>query len=164
MALKLVGLMALWLGLTRSLEPMSVGVGVVVAVTVVWVTRRLFPDREPAAARTIGRRVMVGARFAATLAVRFVASTLTTSFLILCGRDQGRVVAVPIRLSDPGKQFLLLNAITLTPSTISLLLESDLLYVHWLVPDGERADVRRVKDALERALVPDREVTDDRGR
>ena len=63
------------------------------------------------------------------------------------------MMALPLRVKDPLARFLLLNAITLTPSTISLLIEGDLLYIHWLQTAGERADWKTIKESLETRLV-----------
>jgi multisubunit Na+/H+ antiporter MnhE subunit len=87
------------------------------------------------------------------LAKRFALSTLMTAWLILTGKEEGRMMALPLRVKDPLARFLLLNAITLTPSTISLLIEGDLLYIHWLQTAGGRADWRRIKESLETHLI-----------
>jgi multisubunit Na+/H+ antiporter MnhE subunit len=145
-------LLGLWLALSRTLEPVAVALGAVVSAAAVWVVQWLLPEpdapRAPLAGRVIG-----ACRFAVVLIARFITSTLLTSWVILFRRDEGRVVALPIRLRGATRQFLLLNAITLTPSTISLLLEGQLLYVHWLLPQGWRGDRRQLKDALEDELL-----------
>jgi len=145
-------LFGLWLALTRTLAPPAVALGVVVVTGAAITVRWLLPAHSTRRAPLWSRASSV-ARFAVVLVARFVTSTLLTSWVILCHRADGRVVALPTRLREPGRQFLLLNAITLTPSTISLLLEGQLLYVHWLLPRGWRGDWRRVKNALERALL-----------
>ena len=62
------------------------------------------------------------------------------------------MMALPIRITDPLARFLLLNSITLTPSTISLLIEDDLLYIHWLQPANGQGDWRAIKESLEDRL------------
>jgi len=150
--LRFAVLFGLWLALTRTLAPPAVALGVVVVMGAAMIVRWLLPAHSMRRAPLWSRTWSI-VRFAAVLIVRFVTSTLLTSWVILCHRAEGRVVALPTRLREPGRQFLLLNAITLTPSTISLLLEGQLLYVHWLLPQGWRGDWRRVKDALESALL-----------
>jgi len=61
-------------------------------------------------------------------------------------------MALPIRIEDSLAQFILLNSITLTPSTISLLVEDDLLYIHWLQAAGGHGDWREIKESLEARL------------
>ena len=83
---------------------------------------------------------------------RFVHSTLHTTWLILRGGEEGRMMALPIRIEDPLARFILLNSITLTPSTISLLVEDDLLYIHWLQSAGGHGDWREIKESFETRL------------
>ena len=61
-------------------------------------------------------------------------------------------MALPLRLEDPTGRFILLNSITLTPSTISLLVEEDLLYIHWLQDETGKSDWREIKESLEARL------------
>ncbi len=61
-------------------------------------------------------------------------------------------MAIPIRMDDAWGRFMLLNSITLTPSTIALLIEDDLLYIHWLQPAGGHGDWRAIKESLEERL------------
>ncbi|UCF09423.1 MAG: Na+/H+ antiporter subunit E [Candidatus Bipolaricaulota bacterium] len=153
---------ALWLALARSADGYVLALGAVVVAATLLAVRRMVPA-DGGRRRSPWAAIAGTAAFAASLLVRFVTSTLLTSAMILFQREVGRVVIVPLRLRDPGRRFLLLNAITLTPSTISLLLEEDLLYVHWLLPHGRAADVRKVKDALERPLIFGEKADDARG-
>lgn len=61
-------------------------------------------------------------------------------------------MALPVRVEDSLARFILLNSITLTPSTISLLVEGDLLYIHWLQPAAGHGDWREIKESLEARL------------
>jgi multisubunit Na+/H+ antiporter MnhE subunit len=88
-------------------------------------------------------------RFILTLAQRFAVSTLHTTWLILRGGEEGLMMALPIHVEDPLARFMLLNSITLTPSTISLLVEDDLLYIHWLQTVDGHGDWREIKESFE---------------
>lgn len=146
-------LLVLWMALIRSADPFLLLIGVAAAGVVVLVLRHLFPRLHPLSLSLL-RRPHRFIAFLATLLYRFVASTVHTSRLILLKGEEGRIVALPIRINDPFGQFILLNSITLTPSTISLLLEGDLLYIHWLRGKGTRGDWRRIKESLEGSLLP----------
>ena len=146
-----VGLFGVWIALTRRFDPLSISVGGLVAAGVALLQWRLFP-RVNRALLALFRRPHQLVLFIGLLLWRLVASTLYTSYVILSPRPEGRIVAVPTKVSDPLGRFLLLNAITLTPSTISLLLDDDLLYVHWLRRGGSTWDWRGVKESLERRL------------
>jgi len=144
----LVVLIVVWAVLTRNYDPISLGVGAASAALVLSVRNALFPHVRPLIPAPVRRPISL-IRFLLALAGRVVLSTVHTSLLILFGGEEGRVVALPIRVTGPFAQLLLLNAITLTPSTISLLIEGDLLYIHWLKPRRGTGDWRKIKETLE---------------
>ncbi|MFC2099744.1 Na+/H+ antiporter subunit E [Candidatus Bipolaricaulota bacterium] len=147
----MVALMAVWIALTRRFDFASLAVGIAAATLVLLVQRALLPPHEHLTGE-LGRRPIRFLLFLLTLAVRFVSSTLFTSRLILFGGEEGRMMALPTRVKHPVGRFLLLNSITLTPSTISLLVEDDLLYIHWLERKAGRGDWRAIKESLERRV------------
>lgn len=146
-------LCCMWIALTQRVDVPTLAAGAA-AAAVVWSIRRLVFSGEPARARTSAtwKRWWAAPAFVATLLHRFTASTLRTSWLILRGSEEGRVVAVPTRVRHPTGRFLLQNSITLTPSTISLVSEDDLLYIHWLQRRGTAGDWQQIKEALERRV------------
>jgi multisubunit Na+/H+ antiporter MnhE subunit len=150
-ALGFVLLMLIWMALTRSAHPSFVAAGAVCSLSVALLWRAILPGSLSSAVVLV-RHPIRTARFAVTLAYRFAMSTLHTAWLILRGGEEGRMVALPLHVTDPLAQFILLNAITLTPSTISLLTEDNLLYIHWLQPAGGQGDWRSIKESLERCL------------
>jgi len=151
MALAFVVLMAVWMALTRSESVPILVAGAACSAGVVVVWRAIAPEHVASAVPLVRHPLRV-ARFAATLVRRFVVSTLRTAWLILRGGEEGRVMALPVRVSDPLARFILLNSITLTPSTISLLTEENLLYIHWLQASDETSDWRSIKESLELRL------------
>lgn len=152
MGLVFAVLLIVWVALTRSSDPYILITGVIVAAGVTFAQHRLFPT-VTFLPRSFLRRPHRAIAFLATLSFRFIASTLRTCGLILSGKEEGRIVALPIRVEDPFARFLLLNSITLTPSTISLLLEGDLLYIHWLREKGHHGDWQEIKESLEGQLL-----------
>jgi multisubunit Na+/H+ antiporter MnhE subunit len=128
------------------------GLGVIVAAGVTFVQQRLFPT-STLLPRSLLRRPHRVVAFLTTLIFRFITSTLRTCGMIISGKEEGRIVALPIHVKDPLARFLLLNSITLTPSTISLLLEGDLLYIHWLREKGRHGDWQGIKESLEGRLL-----------
>jgi len=72
------------------------------------------------------------ALLALLLSFRVAQGVLTTSYAILTGRARSGVIAVPVRLTSDMGRLLFLWAVTVTPGTIALLLEEELLYVHCL--------------------------------
>jgi multicomponent Na+:H+ antiporter subunit E len=150
MVLGVVVLWLVWLAMAGSLSVPSILAGLACAILTAILWRVMMPG-GPALARSLLHPVPF-VRFFLTLALRFVISSLRTSWLILRGGEEGRMMALPIRITDPLARFLLLNSITLTPSTISLLIEDDLLYIHWLQPANGQGDWRAIKESLEDRL------------
>jgi len=147
-------LVAVWISLTQSIDAVSISVGVIGAAGITLLQHHLFPSIHVPSLAKVVMRVHLFLLFTVMLAWRFASSTLYTSWIILTGREEGRIVALPVRIKDPIGQFILLNSITVTPSTISLLLEEDTLYVHWLRARGHKGDWRAIKESLERRILP----------
>ena len=148
----LLSLMVIWTLLTRRLDLPTLGVGLV-AVGIVFLAQRILFRRHDQLAYMLLRHPWRSFRYLGLLVWRFVISTGYTIRLILLGDEEGRIVAVPVRLRDSTGQLILLNSITLTPSTISLLIEDDLLYIHWLRARNARGDWETIKETLERELL-----------
>ncbi|MCD6136608.1 Na+/H+ antiporter subunit E [Candidatus Bipolaricaulota bacterium] len=147
-------LVAVWISLTQSFTAVGISVGVIGAAGITLLQHHLFPSIHVPSLGMILSRAHLVLLFVVVLLWRFVSSTLYTCWLILTGREEGRIVALPVRIEDPIGKFVLLNSITFTPSTISLLLEDDVLYVHWLRAHGHKGDWRAIKESLERRLLP----------
>ena len=151
MILGILVLMLVWLALTRTLAFPFVIAGLLSSLMVAFFWRAIMPD-TPSSIHRLVRRPVRFAQFILVLAKRFAISTLRTTWLILRGGEEGRMMAIPIRVEDSLARFILLNSITLTPSTISLLVEDDLLYIHWLQASGGHGDWREIKESLEARL------------
>jgi len=140
-----------WLALSRNADPLAVAVALCAAVVAVALQRHIFPGTAPITWRIL-RRPHHLLLFVGTVGWRLICSTLYTCRVILTGKEEGRIVAVPTEIADPIGALLLSHSITLTPSTIALLLEGDLLYIHWLRARGDKGDWRGIKEALEHRL------------
>ena len=146
-------LVLVWITLTQSVDHLTLSIGVVGAAGITLLQHHLFPSiHVPSLARMLSRVHLV-LFFVAVLSWRFISSTLYTCWLIVSGREEGRIVALPVSIEDPIGQFILLNSITFTPSTISLLLEEDTLYVHWLRARGRKGDWGTIKESVEQRLL-----------
>ncbi len=140
-----------WIALTRSLAPSYLLAGGICACLAVEFWRVAMPASSTSFL-PLARHPLRFLLFALTLAWRFLRSTLSTSRMILRSGGRGQLMALPLRLEDPTGRFILLNSITLTPSTISLLVEEDLLYIHWLQDETGKSDWREIKESLEARL------------
>ncbi len=148
-----LSLLFVWFALARNMEPAVIGIGIASAAGATFVQHLLFPRIHLPTVPLLIMRLPQLAAFAFVLLLRFVASTVYTSFLILYRRAEGRIVALPVQIEDQFGRFVLLNSITLTPSTISLLLEGNTIYVHWLRAAGHKGDWQTIKESLEQRLI-----------
>ncbi|MEW5826540.1 MAG: Na+/H+ antiporter subunit E [Candidatus Bipolaricaulota bacterium] len=147
----LLTLVAMWFSLTRSAEPLSFLVAACLALGAMGASRWVLPRTEGLGSLVL-RRPHRAIAFLVGLVWQIARSTLYTCRVILFRREEGRIVALPTALHGPLAQFLLSHAVTLTPSTISLLVEEDLVYIHWLGVEGHPGDLSGVKEPLERLL------------
>ncbi len=97
-------------------------------------------------------RVDLWLLFFGLVGARIVVAVAQTAWTAVKGDIQPGVVAVPLRVRAEMAQLLLLWAITVTPGTIGLLVEDDVLYVHFLrLPAGPHlAGLERLQDLLKR--------------
>lgn len=125
-------LVVFWVLLAGSLAPETIAVGVVVSAAIAWFFRN-------GLSYLAGYR-MTPASFGAT--VGFVGYFLAE--LVKANFEMARLVlspALPIdpaivkartRLANPVARLLLANAITLTPGTLTVEIEGDWLFIHWV--------------------------------
>ena len=147
----IVILSLVWIALLSEFDAGTAALGIAAALVAASIQRVLIPVHGRPLVCVL-RHPLRTVFFVATLAWRFASSTLLTAWLILRGRAESRLVAVPMCVTHPFAQFLLLHAITFTPSTSSLLVEGDVLYIHWLQPRGGHGDWRAIKESLERRI------------
>lgn len=83
---------------------------------------------------------------------RIIRAVVSTGLSTITGRSRPGVVAVHLGIKSDMGRLLLLWAITVTPGTIALLLEGDLLYVHCLQrPAGPQVPgVEKLESLLKR--------------
>lgn len=76
-------------------------------------------------------------RFAGLVALLVAQGVTWTGWSVLTGRSRSGIVTVPLEVRSEMGRLLLMWAITVTPGTIALLAEGDLVYIHCLHrPEG----------------------------
>jgi multicomponent Na+:H+ antiporter subunit E len=132
----------LWQAFQPESTPTDFVVGAVVGFVVLAIMQREY-----------GRRVWAGVAFAIFLGYSIIASSLQVAGLVLARRpqlDRG-IIAIPLEASSDVEIAALATAITLTPGTISVDVQTEpdgqrVLYVHNLVmgdPDEARKVIKR---------------------
>ncbi|EXJ15251.1 Na+/H+ antiporter subunit E [Imhoffiella purpurea] len=147
-----LALFIIWVGLTNSADPQELVAGLLVSAVIVWLT-------IPAAASDALSRPWNPLALLAYMPV-FLKN------LVLANIDVARrvlspslpinpgIVRIKTRLERPYQRLILANSITLTPGTVTLDMDGDEMYVHWIdvrESDPERAGAV-IKDAMEDAI------------
>jgi len=97
-------------------------------------------------------RLDLWAAFLLLMAARILRAVGVTAWAVLTGRVRPGVVAVNLGLRSDMGRLLLLWAVTVTPGTIALLQEGDLLYVHCLhsAPELQMPSLVRLETILKK--------------
>lgn len=131
-ALTALHLMIAWLLFTGSLDPWSIGLGVLFSLAVASLTYGLFIEEHEAARRAVLPRVgrLLAYLFLTIWAV--YAASLRVAVMVFSGRIRPRIVHFRTRLVSDVARAALAASITLTPGTVALDLDEDHLVVHWI--------------------------------
>ena len=143
---KFILLFLVWVGLTNSLDIQELIVGAVVAFVV---AKFFTKDEELNLKDTIIKYI----KFAPIFIKSLIKSNIEVAKIVLSPKlpiNTG-IVKLKTSLTTDHDKLLLANAITLTPGTITIELDSDDLYIHVLNIENEDRDVlqREIIDGLE---------------
>lgn len=128
-------LLLFWVLLSGSLAPSTLGVGVLVAAVIAWLmpgAMSFFTDF-----RFSGQAVQAAIAYFGYFLLALVKANLRVAGLVLSPAlpiNPG-FVKVHTRLKSPMGRLLLANSITLTPGTLTVEIEGEWLYVHWVTAD-----------------------------
>ncbi len=133
-------LLVFWLLLNASLAPGVVAVGVLAAVVIAL----LFGGRTAFVAefRATPAAFAAAGRYAVHFLGELVRANLKLAAIVLSPSlplNPG-IVKVRTRLTSPVGRLLLANSITLTPGTLTVELDGEWLYVHWVTVDSDDID------------------------
>ena len=147
-AAALVILYVLW---THSTDGKNL---IVISVTAILIS--LFFVRARRVPRITPRRIVYGLAYIPYLFAQIVKANLDVASRVVRRRIPIRpgIVAVTTRLRSPLGRAILANSITLTPGTLSVEIEGDRLFIHWIdVGDDEGADAtERIVSGFEHYL------------
>lgn len=144
----------LWLVLFREINPIILVSGVFVTGFVVFLYDRfeLAVDITP---RSLARP-LIWIKFFVYLVLEIAKSTARTCYIILTGRVKGKIVAYDTKLESGSGKLFLINSITLTPITIGILSEKNLVYIHHLHledRDDYETSVDQIRSSFEEPLL-----------
>ena len=127
-----VSLMGGWILFTWSVEPGSLLAGLAASLLVSYITYSIFIDEEEAGRRAHLPRPHVFLVFLAVLVFNMYVASFQVLWHIIRGRIKPGIVHFRTRLRSDIARVALTHSITLTPGTVTVLLDDDHLIVHWL--------------------------------
>lgn len=131
-------LAALWLGLSGVYKPLLFTLGAASVLFVVWISRRMEVVGVEHNPILYSWRLPV---YWLWLSWEIVKSNIDVARAALGRTDRlhPRIITVPVNLRSAVGKVTYANSVTLTPGTVSLLLESDALEAHALTPASAAA-------------------------
>jgi multicomponent Na+:H+ antiporter subunit E len=129
-----------WFAVTWAFDVPSIVVGVVLAALIAIALRNVELDEVPLLLMPV--RLLWALAYIPVLFVYVVRANLDVAWRVLHPRLPIRpgIVRARTTLKSPGARVLLANSITLTPGTLSVDMEGDLLYVHRIYVPRDDAD------------------------
>jgi multicomponent Na+:H+ antiporter subunit E len=121
-----------WILFTWSLAPASVLLGLVHSIMIALLTFPIFVEEHEAARRSHLPRIELLGVYLVVLVFNMYVASFRVLWHILRGRINPGVTHFRTRLRTDIARVALTSSITLTPGTITLLLDDDHLIVHWL--------------------------------
>lgn len=150
-----VFLLALWMILTRSFDPQELVVGTVASVLVALLVRRVAAQLIVCGSSWPRRTTFLFA-YVPYLLWSIVRANIDVALRVVNPRLPIRpgIVRVKTRLKSPLGRLLLTSSITLTPGTLTVDIDGDDLFIHWIDVEGaDTEDIsRRIVGGFERYL------------
>jgi len=138
-------LIVFWVLLNGTLAPQTLLVGIVAALAIVV----FYTDGMSflSAYKPVPRSFVATIQFLGYFLKELVRSNIALARIVLSPAlpIKPGIVKVRTKLTSPMGRLLLANSITLTPGTLSVELDGDWLYVHWVTVEGTDSDVATAK-------------------
>jgi len=149
-----LGLLVLWTIFVGTFDTQEVVAGAVVSALVAFIATGPTPARWQVVLSP--RRLLTLVAFLGYLAVAIFRANLQMAAIVLRPKLAIRpgIVRVKTRLKSPVGRLVLANSITLTPGTLTVDVEGDEFFIHWINVESEDADeaTRRIVSGFERYL------------
>lgn len=154
--LRFSGFFLLYLAIAGSLDRQEIIAAAVVALLLVWVSRRTV--RLSTKIRGSGRAIVSALAFPLIFLKALVLSNLDVARRVLLPSlpiNPG-IVKVKTKLKSPLGRLVLANSITLTPGTLTVESHDEWLYIHWV--DVKEGSVAAATEAIVRQFEKHLEV------
>ena len=145
-------MLLLWIGLTASVDIQELVVGAIISIFASWLSIKLSPEDN--ADKPSLMQIII---FIPTLLWQIILANFHITKLVLSPKidiNPGFVV-IPTKLKSDRKKWLLANAITLTPGTVTADYYDNKLIVHWVDIDIDTPEKQgdEIKSVFEKILL-----------
>jgi len=133
----------MWIFLTISFKVEDLMAGVVVALVVTVLTRKLFPD--DVIKLLTPRRFLLALLYIPYLVYYILLANLDVAYRVLNPYlpIKPGIVKVKTSLKNEFAKTILANSITLTPGTLTVEVDGDNFYVHWINISSDNTEIQR---------------------
>lgn len=147
-------LMVLWCLFTFSFDPFSLLLGSVFSFIIAIASHDLFIEKEEKIQRGMLPRVELFLFYMLVLLWEIYLSSFNVAYRVITMRINPGIVEIKTRLQSKFGRALLANSITLTPGTVTVDQQDDVLLVHWLVVETKDAHkaAKKIKGNYETQL------------
>ncbi|NQU16749.1 MAG: Na+/H+ antiporter subunit E [Candidatus Saganbacteria bacterium] len=144
-------LLIIWFLFTFSLDPFSVLLGVIFSFVISLLTYDLFVDRERVFKKGMFDLVRFLFSYVIILLFEIYIASIYLVYQVITMKINPGFVRIKTQLKSDFAQAILANSITLTPGTVTIDVENDNLYVHWLAvsTDNEQKAAKSIKERYE---------------
>jgi len=152
--LTLIFLMGVWILLSPSFTPYSIGMGIAGSILISSITYRNFIPSHQASTRYLLPHPLFLIWYLAVMFYSLYKSSFFIAKSVITGKSSPRIVHFRTRLRSDIARMILSLSITFTPGTICLDLNDDHLSVHWMLSDTShnKESGEKIKGLLERTI------------
>ena len=125
-------LMIVWLLFTFSLKPFSLLLGIIFSFTIALLTYDLFVEKQEKIQQGELPSFQYFFGYVIVLLYEIYLGSFFVVYAVLTMKIKPGIVKISTQLKSKLAQALLASSITLTPGTVTVDLQDDYLYVHWL--------------------------------
>jgi len=133
----------MWLFITWSLDMKHLLVGVIVSLIVTILTRDLFPDELVRLLNPV--RLLFGILYIPYLLYYILLANLDVAYRVLNPYlpIKPGIVKVKTSLKNEFARTILANSVTLTPGTLTVDVDDDNFYVHWINISSDNPEIQK---------------------
>ncbi len=127
-----VYLMAGWLIFSWNFDPCSLLLGLIFSISISLISYDYFIDDSEVFLKDVIPRIDLMLLYALVLLIKVYLASFDVAYRVVTMKINPGEIRIRTRLRSDLARVLLANSITLTPGTVTVDIEDDYLYIHWL--------------------------------